>query len=119
GTFLVVSGQVRRLGETGGPGHLGPLPALGLMLAVALAWTASTMLIAGWRGDLGPIAVNAVRIPAGGLMIATMAMVTTRGQVLHRLPEPRDLPLVLAVGIIGSAVGSLAYVYAVTEAGAA
>ncbi|MGE3857666.1 MAG: DMT family transporter [Dehalococcoidia bacterium] len=119
GTFLVVSGQVRGYHDPAGPARLGALPALGAMLAVAGAWAASTLLIAGGRGDLGPIAVNAIRIPAGGLMIATMALVTTRGQVLRRLPEPRDLPLVFAIGILGTALGSFAYVYAVVEAGAA
>lgn len=119
GTSLVVSGQVRGFHDPAGPARWGTLPALGAMLAVAGAWAASTLLIAGGRGDLGPIAVNAIRIPFGGMMIATMAMVATRGQVLRRLPEPRDLPLVLAVGILGTALGSLAYVYAVAEAGAA
>lgn len=119
GTFLVVSGQVRGFHDPAGPARWGTLPALGAMLAVAGAWAASTLLIAGGRGDLGPVAVNAIRIPFGGLMIATMALVTTRGDVLRRLPEPRDLPLVLAVGIFGTALGSLAYVYAVAEAGAA
>ncbi|MEI7926353.1 MAG: DMT family transporter [Chloroflexota bacterium] len=119
GTFLVVSGQVRRLHDPDGPPRIGALPALGLLLLVAGSWATSTLLIAGGRDGLGPIAVNAIRIPAGGLMIATMALVTTRGEVLKRLPEPRDIPLVLAVGILGTALGSLAYVYAVAEAGAA
>ncbi len=119
GTFLVVSGQVRGFHDPTGPARWGALPALAAMLAVAGAWAASTLLIAGGRGDLGPIAINAIRIPAGGLMIATMALVTTRGEVIRHLPEPRDLPLVFAIGILGTALGSLAYVYAVAEAGAA
>ena len=113
GTFLVVSGQVQRLPDTSGPARLGPLLTLGLMLIVAGSWAASTMLLAGGRGNLGPIAVNALRVPAGALMI------TSRGQVLRRLPERRDMPLVLAVGVFGTALGSLCYVYAVAEAGAA
>lgn len=119
GTFLVVSGQVSRLPDTTGPERLGPLPTLGLMLLVAGSWAASTMLIAGGRGDLGPIAVNALRIPAGGLMVATVAMITSRGEVLRRLPQGRDIPLVIAVGVLGTTLGSLCYVYAVAEAGAA
>ena len=119
GTFLVVSGQVQRLPDTSGPARLGPLPTLGLMLIVAGSWAASTMLLAGGRGNLGPIAVNALRVPAGALMITTVAMITSRGQVLRRLPERRDMPLVLAVGVFGTALGSLCYVYAVAEAGAA
>ncbi len=119
GIYLVVSGQVTRLADASGPSRLGPLPTLAIVAAVAGSWAASTLLIAGGRGDLGAIAVNAIRIPAGGLMIATVATIATRGKVLRRLPERRDLPLVLGVGVLGTALGSLAYVYAVAEAGAA
>lgn len=119
GTYLVVRGQVAALPDPSGPARLGPLATVAVLIVVAGAWAAATLLLAGGRGDLGAIAAGAVRIPAGGLVIATVATIATRGEVLRRLPTARDLPLVIALGVVGTAVGSLLYIYAVAEAGAA
>ncbi len=119
GTYLVVAARIEDLPNASRPQRPSPLATLLVMLAVAGSWSASTLLIAGGRGDLDAIAVSAIRIPAGGVLIAAVLLVTTRGEVLHRLPQPRDLPLVIAVGILGTALGGLAYIYAVAEAGAA
>lgn len=119
GTYLVVTGQVRTLPDPDGPQRLGPLATVSVLLVVSGAWAAATLLLAGGRGDLGPVATGALRIPSGGLVIALVATAATRGEVLHRLPSRRDLPLVFALGLIGTAVGSLLYIYALAEAGAA
>lgn len=119
GTYLVVRGQVATLPDPSGPSRLGPLPTVAVLVAVAGAWAAATLLLAAGRGDLGAIAVGAVRIPAGGLVIATVATIATRGEVLRRLPTARDLPLVIALGVVGTSIGSLLYIYAVAETGAA
>ncbi|MFA7248474.1 MAG: DMT family transporter [Dehalococcoidia bacterium] len=119
GVYLVVSGQVQALPEPGGPARLGAIPTLAVLVGVASAWAAATLILAGGRGSLGAIAAGAVRIPAGGAVIALVATVATRGTVLRRLPSPRDFPLLLAIGIGGTAVGSLLYIYAVATAGAA
>ncbi len=119
GTYLIVAA---RAGAMPGPNdleRLGTLPTLGVLIAVASAWAAATLLLAGGRGDLGAFAVSAVRIPAGGLVIAVTAIAASRGAVFRRLPSAADLPLVLALGVGGTAVGSVLYIYAVAEAGAA
>ena len=45
--------------------------------------------------------------------------VATRGAILRRLPQGRDLALITAVGILGTGMGSVLYIFAVAEAGAA
>ena len=119
GTYLVVSGQVQALPDPAAPTRLGPVPTVLVLLTVAGAWAAATLILAGGRGNLGAIAAGAIRIPAGGAVIALVATVATRGAVLRRLPRPRDLPLVIALGVVGTAVGSVLYIYAVEVAGAA
>ena len=119
GTYLVVSGQVQGLPDPKGPIRLGPVATTLVLLVVAGAWAAATLILAGGRGDLGAIAAGAIRIPAGGIVISVVATAATRGAILRRLPSPRDWPLVIAIGIGGTAVGSLLYIYAVADAGAA
>ena len=119
GVYLVVSGQVAKAPDPAGPSRLGPLATVLVLLGIAASWTASTLILAGARGDLGAIAASAIRVPAGGIIIATAAMIGPRGEVLRRLPSRADMPLVAAVGILGTAFGGLCYIYAVTEAGAA
>ena len=119
GTYLVVAGRLKGLSADAAIERPGPIATLLIMLAVAASWATSTLLIAGARGSLDPIAVTALRVPVGGLLIALALTVTTRGDVFRRLPERADMPLILAIGIFGTALGGLAYVYAVAEAGAA
>lgn len=119
GTYLVVAGRLKGLPDDAAIERPGPIATLLIMLAVAASWATSTLLIAGARGSLDPIAVTALRVPVGGLLIALALTVTTRGDVFRRLPERADVPLILAIGIFGTALGGLAYVYAVAEAGAA
>lgn len=119
GTYLIVAGRIEGVPDTTAPDRPGPIATLLTMLAVAGGWATSTLLIAGGRGSLDPIAVTALRVPVGGLLIALVLTATTRGDVFRRLPEPRDLPLIFAIGIVGTALGGLAYIYAVAEAGAA
>lgn len=118
GTYLVVAARVETVGEVASP-NAGLLPTIAVLLAVAGAWAAATLLLAGGRGDLGALAAGAVRIPAGGLTIALVATAVYRGRIVQRLPAASDMPLMLALGVGGTAVGSVLYIYAVAEAGAA
>ncbi|RLT38116.1 MAG: EamA family transporter [Chloroflexi bacterium] len=87
--------------------------------AVATAWTVATLVLAGGRGDLGAAAAGFVRIPAGGLAIGLVMSAATRGAVFGRLPRGRDLALICAVGVVGTGMGSVLYIFSVAEAGAA
>ncbi len=119
GTYLIIAGRVDSISALGQRARLGLLPTIGVLVVVAGAWAAATLLLAGGRGDLGALAAGAVRIPAGGLTIALMALTVSRGQVIRRLPSAADMPLMLALGVAGTAIGSVLYIYAVAEAGAA
>jgi len=117
GTWFIVA-QSAAAAATG-PMRWGTPRSILAISAVALAWTVATLALAGGRGDLGAAAAGIVRIPAGGLAIGLVMSVTTRGAILRRLPQGRDLALIVAVGILGTGMGSVLYIFAVAEAGAA
>ncbi len=119
GTYLVVAARSRDtvIGTQGA--HVGALATVAVVATVASAWAIATLLLAAGQGDLEAIAIAAVRIPSGGLVIALVLVVTSRGEVLTRLPSRADLPLVLALGVLGTALGSVLYIFAITEAGVA
>lgn len=119
GTYLIVRARVERLPEPGAPRRLGLATTALVLAVVAGCWTTATLLLAGGRGDLSALPISAVRIPAGGLTIALGATIASRGAVVRRLPSKADLPLMLAMGLGGTAIGSVLYIYGVTEAGAA
>lgn len=117
GTWFIVAQSAAALGT--GPARWGTPRAVLAISAVALAWTVATLVLAGGRGDLGAAAAGIVRIPVGGLAIGLVTSVATRGAILHRLPRGRDLALIAAIGIIGTGMGSVLYIFSVAEAGAA
>jgi len=119
GTSLVVAARAELVPDPSEPQRFSIRATIAALVVVAGCWAAATLLLAGGRGDLSVLTVAAVRIPAGALLIAGVATSTSRGNVLHRLPVPADLPVVFAIGVIGTALGSVLYIYAVAEAGAA
>ena len=70
-------------------------------------------------GSLGAIVTGAMRIPAGAIAITSVLAVRSRGQLIRSLPTRADLPLMLAIGIIGTAIGTLLYIYSVGAIGVA
>jgi len=119
GTYLVVAARSRGIAIGSGEGHLGTIPTVGVVVSVASAWAVATLLLAAGQGEMDALAIAALRIPAGGMTIAFVLMVSSRGEVLRHLPSRADLPLVLGLGVLGTAVGSLLYIFAITEAGVA
>ncbi len=117
GTWLIVAQSAAVLAT--GPARWGtPLSVLAIS-GVALAWTAATLVLAGGRGDLNAAAAGIVRIPVGGLAIGLVASTATRGAILRQLPRGSDLALILTVGVLGTGMGSVLYIFSVAEAGAA
>ncbi len=117
GTWFIVARSTVVL--TSGPPRWGTPVAILAISAVALAWTVATLVLAGGRGDLGAAAAGFVRIPTGGLAIGLVVSIATRGNILRQIPRGRDLALIIGVGILGTGVGSLLYIFSVAEAGAA
>jgi drug/metabolite transporter (DMT)-like permease len=119
GTYLVIrgrSGQVRPGTVSRAPGALATLV---LIVAVAGAWTVATLLLAFGRGSLGAVATAAMRIPIGALAVAAISTVTHKNPALRSWPMRADVPLLLAIGILGTAVGTLLYIYSVGVIGVA
>ena len=120
GTYLVLS----RAGARGIATRASRWPAnVGLApLALAIvpaAWVCSTLLVAGARGNLGALSAGTIRVAAGAIVLLAAIAGTHRGSLWGAMPRGRDLALTLAVGVIGSAGGSLLYTFAVAYAGAA
>ncbi|TAK73592.1 MAG: DMT family transporter [Dehalococcoidia bacterium] len=117
GTWFIVAQSAAAMDT--GPARWGTPRSVLAIGAVAFAWTVATLVLAGGRGDLGAAAAGIVRIPAGGLAIGLVASAATRGAILKRLPRGWDLALIATVGVLGTGVGSVLYIFAVAEAGAA
>lgn len=117
GTWFIIARSAAALES--GPPRWGTVPSVLAICGVALTWTVATLVLAGGRGDLGAPAAGFVRIPTGGLAIGLVMSIATRGTVLRQIPRGRDLALIVAVGILGTGVGSMLYIFSVAEAGAA
>ncbi len=117
GTWFIIARSAAALES--GPPRWGAARSVLAISAVALTWTAATLVLAGGRGDLGAPAAGLVRIPTGGVAIGLALSIVTRGDLPGMLPRGRDLALIVAVGIVGTGLGSVLYIFSVAEAGAA
>jgi drug/metabolite transporter (DMT)-like permease len=117
GTWFIVARSAVPLASS--PARWGTPLAIVAISTVAMAWAVATLVLAGGRGDLGAAAAGFVRIPTGGLAIGLAVAIATRGNILRQIPRGADLALIVAVGILGTGVGSVLYIFSVAEAGAA
>lgn len=88
-----------------------------MVVLVGVTWAAATLWLAKGRGDMPSIAASALRTPAGALGMLAFAMATAPADLAAPFKRPRDLAAIAALGLVGTAFGSLLYVYAVGEAG--
>lgn len=96
-----------------------PMLAYGLLVLVGLLWATATLWLAGAKGHLGAIAAGSMRTPAGAVALVTFGMATMPRAMRAPFSDRRQLGGIIAAGLLGTAFGSLMYVYAVVEAGAA
>lgn len=91
-----------------------------LVIITAVLWAAATLLLAGQRGELGAIAASAIRTPASAVVVIGLAVVmTSPARLAAPLREPRQLAVLVLIGALGTAIGSMLYVHGVAEVGAA
>lgn len=90
-----------------------------LLLTVGVTWAAATLWLAGGRGDLPAVAAGVVRTPAGAVALMAFGLAFQRHEIIAPFHSARRLAAIAAAGLAGTAFGSLLYVYAVLEAGAA
>ena len=90
-----------------------------LLPMVGLTWACATILLAQSRGDLGAISAGTLRTPAGAFGLLAFTSVFQRAELARPFRSRNHIGAIAAAGILGTALGSLLYVYAVFEAGAA
>lgn len=90
-----------------------------LILLVGVLWAAATLWLAEGRGDMPSVAAWSVRTAAGAAGVLAFGLVVAPRDLAAPLRDRRSLAGMVAVALAGTAFGSLLYVYAVGEAGAA
>jgi drug/metabolite transporter (DMT)-like permease len=96
-----------------------PWLAYALLLGVGVAWATATIWLAGGRGDLHAVSTSAIRAAAGALGLMLFGLTTQPAAMREPFRNRRKLGGIVLAGLMGTAFGSLMYVYAVEEAGAA
>ena len=91
----------------------------GLLLLVGVLWAAATLWLAAGKGDLGAIAAGSIRTPAGAVALLGFAMAFQPHELKRPFLNRNHILAIVAAGVVGTAFGSLMYVYAVVTAGAA
>ncbi len=96
----------------------------GVMFAVAAAasWAIATIWLRGQQGDLDAIGAASLRIPAASAAVwATIALTHGRfQQAPWREPPTRlGIAMIAAAGLVGTGIGSVLFIYAVENIGAA
>jgi len=95
------------------------LTGLGLVLAAALTWSASTIWLRVIAVGVPALAVTAIRVPFGALFL--LLILGARGQLSLHGFSLRALLLLAGAGVVGTGFGSMLYIIAVqrTSAGLA
>lgn len=90
-------------------------------VAAALAWATATVWLRGQQGDLDAIGAACLRIPAASLTVwFTIAITRNRfGQVPVMKLTPKGVALIALAGLVGTGLGSVLFIYAVENLGAA
>lgn len=103
----------------GPPANSSALSGYLLLLLVGIFWAAASLLLAGKRGDLGAVAAGTIRAPAGAIALLGFTVLAQREALIEPFRDRRHLMAIVVAGVIGTGLGSMMYVYAVVEAGAA
>ena len=100
-----------------GPGA--DIAGYGILLLVGVLWAAATLWLASAKGDLGAVAAGAIRTPAGAVALLGFALAIQPHELKAPFLNRNHILAIVAAGVVGTAFGSLMYVYAVVTAGAA
>lgn len=90
-----------------------------LLVLVSFAWATATLWLAWAGNELGAVGTWAVRTPVGAAGLVVLSITTRRGPLLAMLGDRRQMVTIVVAGVVGTAIGSLCYVFAVVEIGAA
>ena len=126
GGVMIVAGIVwivleQHAAESGNPVRVDVMRGVLFALAAAAAWSCATVLLRGQQGNLDAVGAANVRIPAASLAVwFTIAATGNRfGQAPAVAITPRGIVMVALAGLIGTGLGSVLFIYAVEDIGAA
>ncbi len=89
-------------------------------VAAAAAWAAATIWLRGQQGDLDALGAASLRIPAASAAVwVTIAMTRGRSEQPQRTITSRGVAILVVAGVLGTGLGSILFIYAVAEIGAA
>ena len=88
-----------------------------LSIVAALLWAGSTAVLKFAVGETDLVVANTIRLPAAGLVLLFAAR-RRKGGLGIRATDLKTLGVVALTGVIGTALGSFLYLFAVVEAGA-
>ena len=90
-----------------------------LLAVVPVLWAIASLWLAGARADLGAIPAAALRVPTGTFLLVGFLLAARPRDLQYAVARRRDVAAIAFAGLAGIALGSLLYVYALIEAGAA
>jgi drug/metabolite transporter (DMT)-like permease len=91
-------------------------------VAAALAWSLATVWLRGQQGNLDTVGAASLRIPAASLAVMmTIALTsrTPRAEPSMRALSGTSVAVVALAGVLGTGIGSVFFIYAVENIGAA
>ncbi len=89
-------------------------------LLAAASWATATVWLRGQQGDLDAIGAATLRIPAASAAtMATLALTNRYRALPLPRPSPRSFGVIAAAGVLGTGLGSILFIYAVEDIGAA
>jgi O-acetylserine/cysteine efflux transporter len=89
-----------------------------LAVAAAAAWAIATVWLRGQQGNLDALGAASLRIPAASAAVMATIAVTSGTRGPAQAP-PRSVLVVALAGVLGTGFGSLLFIYAVEDLGAA
>ncbi|MXZ45425.1 MAG: DMT family transporter [Chloroflexi bacterium] len=141
GAYLIVSSRERTSPQAG---HPAPSPGVGgwgrpgtalapiavrrtfrdfegyaLLVTVPILWTVASLWVAGARGDLGAVPLAGLRVPVGAFLLMAFVSMARPQELRTVVARRRDVLTIAGASLAGISAGSLLYVYALIEAGAA
>jgi drug/metabolite transporter (DMT)-like permease len=87
--------------------------------SAALAWSLATVLLRGQQGNLDAVGAASLRIPAASLAVFVTLGLTSNGDRPLRALTRRSIVVVGLAGLLGTGLGSVLFIYAVENLGAA
>lgn len=90
-----------------------------LLGGTGVFWATATLWLAAGNNGMPALAAASIRTPSGALALLAFAAAVQRPALVAPFRDQKQIAGIAASGLAGTAFGSLLYVYAVMEAGAA